>query len=197
VNDPESDVALIERVVRDDDREAFAQLVRRHQSAIRSVLRRLTRGDHGLADDLAQECFLQAYRSLQGFRGEARFRTWLYRIACNQFLQYRRSAQVRVDFSVDSSGDANEITLEDAQSSDVMRSSDLSIDLARAMDVLSHSEREAIIHCYYADLSHSEAAAALGWPVGTLKTHVLRARQKLRGALSGWNSTGSKEASYG
>ncbi len=77
-------------VQRDDDRAAFASLMRRHQGAIRAVLRRLCQGDVGMADELAQESFLQAYHSLAGFRGESRFRTWLFRVAYNVYLQHQR-----------------------------------------------------------------------------------------------------------
>src|SRR5213594_404523 len=81
-----TDAQLIARVVVDDDRNAFSELVRRHQSAVRTTLRRLTAGNHALADDLAQETFLLAYRNLKSFRQEAKFSTWLYRIAYNAFL---------------------------------------------------------------------------------------------------------------
>src|SRR5436853_6804078 len=81
-----SDAQLIARVLVQDDRHAFGELVRRHQSAVRATLRRLTGGDRALADDLAQETFLLAYRNLRSFRQEAKFSTWLYRIAYNAFL---------------------------------------------------------------------------------------------------------------
>src|SRR5512140_1092049 len=81
-----TDAELIARVVVQDDRHAFSELVRRYQSGVRATLRRLTAGNHALADDLAQETFLLAYRNLKSFRQEARFSTWLYRIATNAFL---------------------------------------------------------------------------------------------------------------
>ena len=83
---PDPDAALIARVVVNDDRHAFAELVRRHQSAVRACLRKLTAGNHALADDLAQETFVLAWRNLKSFRQEARFSTWLYRIATNCWL---------------------------------------------------------------------------------------------------------------
>src|SRR6202166_2863747 len=83
---PVSDAQLIARAVVQDDRHAFGELVRRHQSAVRSTLRRLTGGNIAQADDLAQETFLLAYRNLKSFRQEAKFSTWLYRIAYNVFL---------------------------------------------------------------------------------------------------------------
>src|ERR1700745_3984472 len=81
-----SDAQLIPGVLAAADSHPFGELVRRHQSAIRASLRRLTGGNHALADDLAQETFLLAYRNLRSFRQEAKFSTWLYRIAYNVFL---------------------------------------------------------------------------------------------------------------
>ncbi|MBK6393749.1 MAG: sigma-70 family RNA polymerase sigma factor [Betaproteobacteria bacterium] len=81
-----TDAELIARAVVGDDRHAYAELVRRHQSAVRACLRRLTAGNHALADDLAQETFVLAWRNLKSFRQEARFSTWLYRIATNCWL---------------------------------------------------------------------------------------------------------------
>ncbi|MGH8446011.1 MAG: RNA polymerase sigma factor, partial [Solimonas sp.] len=65
---------------------------------------------------------------------------------------------------------------------------ELQVDMARAFAVLSPAERAALVQCYYLDLSHEEAAAALGCPVGTLKSHVLRAKQKLKARLQAWES---------
>ena len=66
------------------------------------------------------------------------------------------------------------------------RSAALKIDVERALDKLPAAEREAIIHCYYLDLSHEEAAYVLQCPLGTVKTHVLRGRQKLKALLAAW-----------
>src|SRR5207247_9188204 len=81
---------LSARCVVADDRHAFAELVKRHQSSVRACLRKLTSGNIALADDLAQETFIQAWRNLKSFRQEARFSTWLYRIATNCWLMHAR-----------------------------------------------------------------------------------------------------------
>src|ERR1035438_5183166 len=78
VNDRET--RLIARVLAYDDRHAFSELVRQHQSAVRGFLRRLTGGRHALADDLAQETFIEAYRNLGRFHGESAFAAWLFGI---------------------------------------------------------------------------------------------------------------------
>ena len=85
-----SDGQLVARVVVDDDQHAFAELVRRNQSTVRGLLRQLTRTDMALADDLAQETFIRAYKNIRSFRGDARFSTWLYRIAYNCFREDAR-----------------------------------------------------------------------------------------------------------
>ena len=179
----ETDQALIERVVERDDRVAFRILVDRHQGAVRSVLRRLARADSGLADDLAQATFLRAYLSLEQFRGGSQLRTWLYRIACNEYFQYRRSARHRLEVSLD---DPDQL----ANSLDVTTSheeqSTRSIDVERALRTLSDAEREAIVMCFYADLSHADAADLLQCPLGTLKSNISRGKIKLHQALAAW-----------
>src|SRR5579862_439108 len=88
-----ADAQLIARVLVEDDRHAFAELVKRHQSSVRACLRKLTAGNHALADDLSQETFVLAWRNLKSFRQEARFSTWLYRIATNCWLAHVRKRQ--------------------------------------------------------------------------------------------------------
>jgi RNA polymerase sigma-70 factor, ECF subfamily len=172
------DAALILAVLEHDDRRAFAQLVERHQSRVRAVLRRLTKGDAGLADDLAQETFVLAWRNLRRFRFEARFSTWLYRIAFNAWQSEARKKR-EVLLVLDDDGPPP-----GSDHFDEMPDVASRIDLERAMATLSDGERAAIAACYYADLSHEEAAVALGMPLGTVKTHILRAKAKLKARLS-------------
>ncbi|HEX7271361.1 MAG TPA: sigma-70 family RNA polymerase sigma factor [Casimicrobiaceae bacterium] len=177
-----SDAQLIARVLVQDDRHAFSELVRRHQSTVRACLRKLTCGNAALADDLAQETFLLAYRNLKSFRQEAKFSTWLYRIAYNAFLADARKTK-ESSLADDVEPESDEHYSEPAP---VARAVTLKIDLERAMAVLSDDERAAIVQCYHNDLSHEEAARVLGCPVGTVKTHVLRAKQKLKARLGAW-----------
>jgi RNA polymerase sigma-70 factor (ECF subfamily) len=188
-NEGPSDGELIARVVVQDDRHAFSELVRRHQSPVRATLRRLTAGDHALADDLAQETFLLAYRNLKSFRQEARFSTWLYRIATNAFLAdaRRRKEELLGDRDADVAAEDDDAATSDAAShADHAKSTSMKVDLERALAVLSDGERAAIVQCYHNDLSHEEAAYVLGCPVGTVKTHILRAKQKLKTRLAAW-----------
>ena len=174
-----SDADLILAVIEREDRGAFAEIVRRHQSQVRTVLRRLTRGDTALADDLAQETFILAWRNLRHFRFEARFSTWIYRIAFNAWQsEARKKREVLLD-SDDDERPALEVAAPEEGVDVVSR-----MDLERAMTALSDGERAAIGACYYADLSHEEAAEMLGVPLGTVKTHILRAKAKLRARLA-------------
>ena len=86
-----TDADLIARVLSHEDQNAFGELVRRHQSPVRAFLARMTRGDAHLADDLAQETFLKAWQKLQTFRGGAKFSTWLFGIAVNEFRMASRA----------------------------------------------------------------------------------------------------------
>jgi RNA polymerase sigma-70 factor (ECF subfamily) len=186
-----TDAQLIARVVVQDDRHAFSELVRRYQSIIRATLRRLTAGNHALADDLAQETFLLAYRNLKSFRQEARFSTWLHRIATNAFLAdaRKRKEELLGDTVAEVADDDDaEMPAAGDATGDHARASNLRMDLERAMAVLSEGERAAIVQCYHNDLSHEEAAYVLNCPVGTVKTHLLRGKQKLKAQLEAWNT---------
>jgi RNA polymerase sigma-70 factor (ECF subfamily) len=183
-----SDAQLITRCLVGDDRHAFAELVRRHQSAARACLRKLTAGNQALADDLAQETFVLAWRNLRQFRQEAKFSTWLYRIATNCWLAHarKRTETLASDLDPGPGDEGREIMDMTAAAGDGERASSLKLDLTRAMSALTEAERAAIVQCYHNDLSHEEAAYVLNCPVGTVKTHVFRAKQKLKVALHAW-----------
>ena len=172
-----SDAELIARVVLDDDHHAFAELVRRHQSAVRATVRALTRGNAVLADELAHEAFLRAYKALKNFRGESQFSSWLYRIAYNVYQSEARRAKPHDPIE----DHASELI----QSPETERS-DLQQDLAEGMKRLTDNERAAITLCYTSGLTHEEAAAALQWPLGTVKTNILTGKEKLRRYLQPW-----------
>jgi RNA polymerase sigma-70 factor (ECF subfamily) len=172
-----TDAQLVARTLLDDDHHAFAELVRNHQSTVRGLLRQLTGSDIGLADDLAQETFLRAYKNLRSFRGEARFSTWLYRIAYNCFREHARKRKELVGI------DEQQLEREhDPQTIDP----GLRHDLMHALSLLPLHERTAVVLCCQNGLSHDEAARVLDIPLGTVKTNVLRGREKLKRALAVW-----------
>lgn len=172
-----TDADLVARIILDDDQNAFAELVRRHQSSVRGLLRQLTRTDLALADDLAQETFIRVYKNLRSFRGEARFSTWLYRIAYNVFREEARRRKELVGLDEDQLDQERDPNTVDPA---------LRHDLMYALGLLPLHERTAILLCCQNGLSHDEASRVLDIPLGTVKTNVLRGREKLKRALAAW-----------
>ncbi len=176
-----TDSELIARVLVSDDHAAFGELVRRHQSAVRHFLRHLSGGNAALADDLAQETFVQAWHGLPRFAGHSSFPTWLLGIAHNHWRNARRKQRT---VSVEPEHLA---ALEPTPSPAPL--SDLRHDLDRALRTLADEERTVLHLCYQQGLSHSEIADVLQWPLGTVKTHLNRGKDKLRPLLASWNPT--------
>lgn len=151
-------------------------LVSRHQSDVRATLRRLTRGDLALADDLAQESFVKAWRSIGDFRGDASFKTWMFRIAYRTFLsEVRRNEPLTEEVE-----DYHAVTGAGHEEREFMA------DFDAAMATLSTAQRDAIHFALQRGFSHPEIADIMGIPVGTVKTHILRGRAKLQEILGHW-----------
>jgi RNA polymerase sigma-70 factor (ECF subfamily) len=155
---------------------AFSRLVERHQQAVRAFLRRAC-GDAALADDLAQETFLAAWSRIRSFDGRSTFRSWLCGIAYKKHLGDRR-ASAR---SLRRDGDWAQVQAIAAGRGDLV---DDRMTLQSAMADLPDEQRAAVALCLAADFSHAEASAALGLPLGTVKSHVTRGRAKLLERLS-------------
>lgn len=172
-----TDTDLIARVVAREDHNAFGELVRRYQSPVRAFLTRMARGDSHLADDLAQETFLKAWRKMPSYRGGARFSTWLFGIAINEFRTVARSRKefIAHDFSEDSP---------EPEAAATDSNTRLRLDLTEALKRISSEERAAILLCCQNGLSHEEAATVLGCPLGTVKTNILRGKEKLKRHLA-------------
>ncbi len=171
------DADFIARVLVEGDQHAFGELVKRHQSLVRQLLRTWLRGDDARADDLAQETFLKAYRNLHQFSGQAKFSTWLYKIAYNEFRSWARSAR---DYE-----NIEDVAHEPSEPS-AQATHDFRQDLHRAMRHLSLEERSAVVCCAMRGMTHQEASDVLGWPLGTVKTHLLRGKEILRNKLAEW-----------
>lgn len=172
-DDEEAQVArLVARVAALDDHDAFAALVRLYESPMRRFLRRLCHGSDD-ADDLAQNAFLKAYRHIATFRGEGRFVSWLLRIAYQEFVSSRRRALEPL---------AEEASPVDAGAGDRLVAS---LSLEQAMTALRVEEQAALTLHYHEQLTHPEIAAVMAVPVGTVKSLILRGREKLRARLSG------------
>jgi len=162
-----NDTASAERRAATGDVAAFGALVRQHQSSVRGFLRRLTRGNHALADDLAQDTFLEAHRKIAQFQGHGSFTGWLYAIAWSRFLMENRKRKLEPLDDMDERV---------APESDPA----IKLDLEKAMAMLRAPERSALTLCFALGMPHEEAATVMGVPLGTLKSHVARGREKLK-----------------
>ena len=150
---------------------AFAELVRLHQGKLRAFLRRMARGDHALADDLAQDAFLEAYRKIGQFRAEGTFASWLYRIGYSRYLMHARKHKL----------EPLDETIEPAHETEGALHAKL--DLEAALARIHPARRAALTLCFAEGYSHEEAAKIMGVPLGTLKSHVLRGREEVRAML--------------
>jgi RNA polymerase sigma factor (sigma-70 family) len=156
------------------ERRAFGELVRRHGSAVRGLLRRMGAAS-AEADDTAQDAFLAAFESITEFRGEGTFAAWVKRIAARQYLKRLQRERRLVSLAVEAEAGAPTAHHSDAAGR---------IDLDEAMKSLGAAERLCVSMCYGAGLSHVEAADALNLPLGTVKSHVKRGLEKLRTRLA-------------
>ena len=158
------------------DRRAYGELVRRHGSAVRGLLRRLG-ADSATADDLAQDAFMTGFEQAAEFRGEGTFGAWIKKIAARLYLKkVKREARLIFSDSVE--------PVEDVMARDASGDAASRIDLDEALKALSRGERLCVSLCYGADWSHAEAAEALNIPIGTVKSHVKRGLDKLRAKLA-------------
>ncbi len=158
------------------DRRAYGELVRRHGSAVRGLLRRLG-ADSATADDLAQDAFMTGFEQAAEFRGEGTFGAWIKKIAARLYLKkVKREARLIFSDSVE--------PVEDVMARDASGDAASRIDLDEALKTLSRGERLCVSLCYGADWSHAEAAEALNIPIGTVKSHVKRGLDKLRAKLA-------------
>jgi RNA polymerase sigma-70 factor (ECF subfamily) len=161
-------------------RDAFAELVRRREAWIRNLMRRCCH-DASLADDLAQQTFMQAWRSLLQLQEPGRFAPWLKRIAVNAWLQHKR----RHDPLADAVDDVHTEAPPEAAPA-------LGMDLDRALSQLAGDARLCIVLAYHERMTHEEIAAFTGLPAGTVKSHIRRGTAKLQQALSAYLDTGEK-----
>ena len=151
-------------------RREFGELVRRHGSAVRALLRRMG-AQAGEADDIAQDAFMTAFQRCAEFRGEGTFAAWVKRIAARLYIK-RKVKEARY---------VEESTLE--QAAPVVDHGGL-VDLDEALKTLGPEERICVSLCHGAGMSHPEIAAAMNLPLGTVKSHVKRGLDKLRARLA-------------
>ena len=172
----ETESALITRA-KARDQNAFRQLVELHRHTAYGLALRILRSPED-AEEVAQEGFVRAWRALPGFRGEARFSTWMHRIVARRaydrlaVLRKRREREVGVEAAE---------TLP-AAGSDVGADWQQTRRVEKMLERLSDTQRSVVVLFYYEGKSISDVSLALGMPSGTVKTHLSRARSTMREA---------------
>jgi RNA polymerase sigma-70 factor, ECF subfamily len=174
------DLSLITLVVAKNDHRAFGKLVAKYQSDVRGLLLRLTNGDRMLADDLAQEAFIRAYKYLSSFEGKANFSTWIYRIAYNVYLDHIKTLRRTEDIEGIENKPLPDPPLEKRGGERRMESVELKMDITNALKVLKENEKVCIVMHYERGFSHREISKILKVPLGTVKTNILRGKDKLK-----------------
>ena len=175
----ESDIELMLRAKTGDD-SAFTELMRRHYKGVVNYVYRFT-NDRANSEDLAQEVFLRVYRSVKRYNPQAKFSTWLYKIATNlcitEVKSRNKNQTVSLDEMQENTGDLGDSKSEDP--SDLTLRREIGTAIFEALKSLSERERVAIILCKYEDLPYEEVAEVIGCTIGAVKTYVHRGRMKL------------------
>lgn len=171
------------------DTAAFAGLVRRHQDRVYTICLRWLR-EPALAEEVAQDVFVSCFRAIGGFRGEARFSTWLTRIAVNHCKNKRvynaRRARDRHEPLEGPGGEdaaPRQLADEGAGADRPLHRSEAGRLVLGALDALEEGHRAVVILRDLEDMNYDEIAGLLGVPIGTVKSRLHRARQQLAAVL--------------
>ena len=175
--DADAERTLIERC-RSGEERAFAELVDAHKDLVHAMIWRLAR-DRSQADDLAQDVFLKVHRGLPYFRGEARLSTWIYRIVINVCSQSKTRRPREISLDEDRGGRPIEPRRDDT----AFGAMELRDRLDKAMAKLPDQYRVLIAAHHLDGVQYEALAEALGIPLGTVKTHLHRAKRRLRELL--------------
>lgn len=180
---PKCPEPMIVGLARSGDRHAFAELVKRRQSSIRNLMRRCC-GDITLADDLAQQVFVQAWLKIRALKNADAIGGWLKKVAISTWLQHLRKK--------DALRDADEL-VDAAASHDAENGVDMDLDMALA--TLPETVRLCIVLSYQEGMTHAEIAKSVDMPLGTVKSHISRGTEKLRKVLSPYRETAQEAGS--
>jgi RNA polymerase sigma-70 factor, ECF subfamily len=155
------------------DVQAYGELVLRYQAMVIGFLTRLT-AQRSLAQDLAQESFVKGFLKLGQFSRSGTFKSWIFTIAYREFLTASRRA--RQSFIREQIVAADTVT-------SIEEDNSMSLDMERALQFITRNERETLVLFYSAGFTHAEISELSGLPLGTVKSHILRGREKLKIAL--------------
>ncbi|HSJ23832.1 MAG TPA: sigma-70 family RNA polymerase sigma factor [Longimicrobiales bacterium] len=169
------------------DGAAIRELYQRYSPRVFAVVRRLA-GDDALAEDWAQEAWVRAFRALPTFRGDARFSTWLHRIAVNSALHGRRGRERKAGRETELLPD----TVPAARTDQAV----LRIALQRALDEIPAGMRQIVVLHDVEGYTHDEIGELLGIAAGTSKSQLFKARARLRGILQRGHEADMKEEVY-
>ena len=179
-----SDEELVERAKR-GDRRAFRMLVDRHKHMVFNVALRMLRNRED-AEDAAQEAFLRAFRSIGTFRGQAKFSSWLVRIAINVSLSFAERAHAKQTFAeFQDEADEADAHFVDARMNpeEIASRNDFGERIRALVGTLPPRYRAVITLYYLEERSYQEVAEILEIPLGTVKTHLHRAKEHLRKSI--------------
>ena len=194
IEDPDRDLIVRWQA---GDEAAFEELIRKHESRVYRLLYRMM-GSKEDAEDLTQETFLSLHRHGHRFRAEARFSTFVYRVAANAALNRRRSygrGRARVDKLKTRQAAGDDLPSSPRNPEDAALGTELTGHVREALDTLSPSLRMPVILYDIEGLAYGEIAKVLGIAEGTVKSRIHRARQALREQLR--EMLGSKTATEG
>ena len=163
------------------DRSAFEQLVLRHQELVFSLAYKLT-GNREMANDVAQESFIRAWKAIEKFRGDSTFSTWIYRITVNTAWTLRKKAKKHNTLNIDDTYEP--IVIDEKKDPEMVAiNSDLSSVLSKALNNLPVEQRIIVELKNIEGRSHKEIADYLDISVTAAKVRLHRAHQKLRQIL--------------
>lgn len=184
-----TDAELTDRV-RAGETRLFAELVRRYQDPVFAMALRFV-GAPVDAEDVAQEAFLRAYRGLEGFKGDAKFSTWLYRITWNLCADWKRkrAGPRKQTAALDAAGDFADARVD--LEADILNGEERER-VRRALEGLDERYRSVVTLLYYEKMSYDQIAAVLDVPLKTVETRLYRARKMLRVALEGAEREGKR-----
>ena len=185
-----TDAQLVTRALH-GSQDAYRELVERHGRAVLSLVARMVR-EGGVAEELAQDAFVKAFSALRSFDPAYKFSNWILRIAHNTAIDYLRRARpdmVSFDAGAPGHGVADAL-IDDRERSPLDRAvhQGLREDLEAALGQLRPEYRRLVIMRYLEDLSYEEIADILSLPLGTVKSHLHRARAALAVVMTeaGW-----------